>query len=565
MLKHGLEAWDLVAKNPFFISTFMGISPGVRMHPGREHRAEKSAVFDTAHDVLCKIGGEGLTELVNNELADDNYLTRRRGIADALQRPDDRTHALLRIISQSYELEGKPPRPVEQGRTLRVLAALGDDQAVIRGILRWGHQHVSRSILSYRTLQNPVEIVGLQKTLDLLMRQNNAKADDVLIAAGISRNRNYIPSIQEILKQALPESHTAWCAAIALMALGDKSEEFVELLIRLLATSENRFWAMQWLACIATSKALAALMQYLKTVATEAFGGDDWELALHLFQRQETRDRVSKLIVDKISAGNDPVVKIYSRHLEILPELGLENAYDLLLEEAFSNNLIAPERVVGAIRGLWKLDPSAALGAAELALKRLPQPIKDDFPGRSVEFAGEQAIGVLCGQALREESTATRWGIARALRLMSDSESLSRHIQVMLSSQNRRVQEAAVEICGWQPPGFMRDTLGVLAREDLYDTVSRKAIAALQRQEEQLWVKELMEEFRTGSASRRWSLLRSIIRLGDPFLLANRKDRLWIGQIFDEASEEYAQFAKEEMSTAKEAVLVRAKRLDHRS
>ena len=42
MLKHGLEAWDLVAKNPFFISTFMGISPGVRMHPGREHRAEKS-------------------------------------------------------------------------------------------------------------------------------------------------------------------------------------------------------------------------------------------------------------------------------------------------------------------------------------------------------------------------------------------------------------------------------------------------------------------------------------------------------------------------------------------
>jgi hypothetical protein len=148
---------------------------------------------------------------------------------------------------------------------------------------------------------------------------------------------------------------------------------------------------------------------------------------------------------------------------------------------------------------------------------------------------------------------------------MSDSESLSRHIQVMLFSQNRRVQEVAVEICGWQPPGFMRDTLEVLAREDRYDTVSRKAIAALQRQEEQLWVKELMEEFRTDSTSRRWSLLRSIIRLGDPFLLANRKDRLWIGQIFDEASEEYAQFAKEEMSTAKEAVLARAKRLDQRS
>jgi hypothetical protein len=41
MLKHDLEALDLVAKNPLIISTFMGISPGGRMHPGREHRAEK--------------------------------------------------------------------------------------------------------------------------------------------------------------------------------------------------------------------------------------------------------------------------------------------------------------------------------------------------------------------------------------------------------------------------------------------------------------------------------------------------------------------------------------------
>ena len=32
----------LAAKNPLVISTFMWISPGVRMNPGREHRAEKS-------------------------------------------------------------------------------------------------------------------------------------------------------------------------------------------------------------------------------------------------------------------------------------------------------------------------------------------------------------------------------------------------------------------------------------------------------------------------------------------------------------------------------------------
>ena len=42
MLKYDLEALDLVAKNPLIISTFMDVSPGGRMHPGRAHRAEKS-------------------------------------------------------------------------------------------------------------------------------------------------------------------------------------------------------------------------------------------------------------------------------------------------------------------------------------------------------------------------------------------------------------------------------------------------------------------------------------------------------------------------------------------
>jgi hypothetical protein len=42
MFKHGLEALDLIAKNPLVISAFMGISPGGRMNPGRKPRTEKS-------------------------------------------------------------------------------------------------------------------------------------------------------------------------------------------------------------------------------------------------------------------------------------------------------------------------------------------------------------------------------------------------------------------------------------------------------------------------------------------------------------------------------------------
>jgi hypothetical protein len=181
-----------------------------------------------------------------------------------------------------------------------------------------------------------------------------------------------------------------------------------------------------------------------------------------------------------------------------------------------------------------------------------------------VELAGEQAVDLLCRHAPREETTATRWCIARALRLVSNSESLGQRIQVMLSAQERIVREVAVEICGWQPPGFMGDTLEIVAREDFYDIVSQKAVEALQRQEEQRWVERLMQEFQSGLTSRRWSLLTSILQLGDPYLLAEPRNRLWIGRILDGAPKEYWEFANEAIAKRKQTVLESAKRIDQR-
>jgi hypothetical protein len=159
---------------------------------------------------------------------------------------------------------------------------------------------------------------------------------------------------------------------------------------------------------------------------------------------------------------------------------------------------------------------------------------------------------------------ATRWCIARALRRVSNSERLCQHIQEMISAQDRLSREVAVEISGWQSPGFMQNTLQMLAQEDFSGTISQKALEALQHQEEQRWVAELMEEFRTDSTSRRWNLLMSIIQLGDPFLLVDSRDRLWIGQIFAETWAEHWDFAKQEIRRRKQLVLDNARRLDQK-
>ena len=244
-----------------------------------------------------------------------------------------------------------------------------------------------------------------------------------------------------------------------------------------------------------------------------------------------------------------------------MPELGLDDAHDILLEEAFAGNPPYPARVLGAIRGLWKLDPQGALHAAELGIQRVPD-IKNHVPRLLVELAGAQAIAVLCRHVLTEETTAMRWCIARALRLVSDSESLDWHIREMLYSQDRFVREVAVEICGLQPPGFMRDTLESLGRQDFSDVVSRKAIEALQRQEEQRWLDRLMREFQSDPTSRRWSLLASLLQLGDPYVIEDPRDRLWIGQILEGTHEGYWEFVRKAIKERKQTMLAYAKRID---
>ena len=126
------------------------------------------------------------------------------------------------------------------------------------------------------------------------------------------------------------------------------------------------------------------------------------------------------------------------------------------------------------------------------------------------------------------------------------------------------MRKAAVEIIGWQTPDFMREELESLALTDLDDEVSQEAIKALQRQTEQEWIEELMQEFRAASSDRRWSLLTSIIELGDPFVLSDREDVLWIGQILNGSPPEYRNFASQQFERRRRAVVQEAKRADRK-
>lgn len=56
-----------------------------------------------------------------------------------------------------------------------------------------------------------------------------------------------------------------------------------------------------------------------------------------------------------------------------------------------------------------------------------------------------------------------------------------------------------------------------------------------------------MSAFRFADDDQRWSLLESIIELGNPYLLGSSKDPLWLGQILDGAPFALAQHATERL------------------
>jgi hypothetical protein len=93
--------------------------------------------------VLAKIGGEGLTAVVNRWLEVGDRYGRMDALQLAAHRPDAATIGLLVRISQAEEL--RDDFPVEQGYAAKALAAAGRWSDVVAYIIRWGLRTLSQA------------------------------------------------------------------------------------------------------------------------------------------------------------------------------------------------------------------------------------------------------------------------------------------------------------------------------------------------------------------------------------------------------------------------------------
>ncbi len=323
--------------------------------------------------VLRKIAGAGLTCLTNEELTSDVSYDRTSGMTDAVVCPNDHTIELLRSLASNGELAGTSNVYYEQGLALKSLAILDDHPTVARGVLRIG-THCQWNVFSVWKPGEQIDLEEVRKHLkNAAEGKNEEDLHNALLLARQTHNAEIIQDIENLKSQISPASQTAYFVAITLHTLGDKSEDFVTFLSELLKTSDrNQKIALRILLNLSLNNSLQTLVSYFLKVGGKHKNNEHviLDTALRLYEKRDYKD-VMRPILSKWAKEGTSSFFGGKRWLEILPELDIPDAHDILLEKAFDTNTFTPINVVYAIKGLYRLDPESSVSAAKKALNQL--------------------------------------------------------------------------------------------------------------------------------------------------------------------------------------------------
>ena len=462
--------------------------------------------------VLAKIGGPGLTTVVNQWLAADNRYGRMDAIQLASRRPDATTVEILRQISQGEELWDD--FPVEQGYAAKALAAANDWESVIAYLVRWGLQTLT-AVTDYRHEAGILDDRAIIPALHALSSET-LPCPGIVMALGFGGRTDYSEWIRRTLDRALADSDVAHACVLALGWLLDTAPETVPLLARQLAVPSHRHAAVIALLKNDTDPALDTLLHHLRT---EYHHG----LAISLLNDHRTVAAVIPLVQQRLSEADDytklsMVADLLARirDEELLDSLLSETAMrDFLRETSFADE--GSVRVIGekirAIRGLARFDPESASLAAQTALQNVDAHDRELYPYLLVEFERDRAVSLLLEQARHELATSVMWAIARSLAAADYIEPL----RALFASPDATRRRTACRLAGRLPSdawllAAVRDCLG-----DADSSVADSAHEALEMLHDGATANALLEALRTETDNtHRWVLLDALWAVGDP-------------------------------------------------
>ncbi len=498
-------------------------------------------ILENARRILILIEGQGITTLINRELASEHFWVRHGGLKWAFGRPDDITIEQLAAIVQrpiprdaNGNLESEPFRDFDQALT--ALAASGVDSVLVERLTEILTQTDIVDMLPIRLAHLRAHCGPMPKALTnpaLRILQDTALPEDLLlpslVIAWLSADTDFIPTVRTVLERSGPASQIAKYACIVLQELGDQSDDFVQLAEHLAQTNMNAYQGLRALSGLG-HRGLEPLQNWVQSPGTAEWAKYIDGVIRNLYYYPETREFAVDAAVERcrrLHRGfmNDPLYDIAAESDN--PDLRKQ-----ILDMAFAERALVAIEPLRAIQGLAKFDVDRAVEAIELGLQFHPNRERD-LCLLLVRIAPETAAEKLLSAAITIERKSLIPAVGRALRRL-DPTTVAPSVVEQMSIPLRSRRESVAELAGWLPIPEITKKLGYLADHDNSIDVRRVALDALERQRREQMVYELLEDFSHAKPEHQWALLVAILEVADPYLLDDREDPLWFEQIFKE-------------------------------
>lgn len=500
-------------------------------------------VLESARRVLILMGGDGITTLVNRELESEHFWVRHGGLNWALLCSDNGTIGRLASIARRpvpRDGNGKPQSDAYQEfyQATSALAALGADETLVEAVQHSDIAEVPVDLAELRAYRGPMPKALTDQARRIL--QSTAPNEDALltalIIAWVSYDPDMILPVRTVLKRADPEGKIAAYACIALQALGDSPEDFAQLALRLVHTEANSVWGQNALFCLG-EHGLELLGKWLEGRSAMKRTDSDDLVIRALYDNPITRKLSIEAAVNRCLPGQFLLDAPY----DIAAEANEPALREQILDKAFATRSVVTTQPLRAIEGLAKFDVERAVEAIELGLQ-LHIRIERQLCRLLVRIAPDMAAAKLIDAAVSGERGSLKRAVGQALRRLDPGVVSCLVIERMSGSASGR--KAAAELAGWLPIPAIKDALGRLADNDNVMEVRLAALAALKLHRQETNVQSLLAAFPSAACKRQWSLLIAILDAADPYLLTEREDPLWLGNILSDVPAAFAHHAK---------------------
>lgn len=511
---------------------------------GRSH----DHVLEEIRTFLIILSGSGITELVNTELQSSDYWGRYGGLKWAMIRPDATTLNILGDIARAVVIcdsDGKPlSEPMQENYSaMRVLAAAQADDLLVDAIWVSGSPYFSDNLAEMRGLINPMGKAVTKRAADtfaLFENEADRQRDCALVTAWVSADKDFIAPIKAALAHIEPSSLTAVYACVALQQFGDDSDEFAKFANKLLISSERKITGINVLFGLG-EKSIPYLTRYLDQIKIKEWQDSEVRVLRYLALHEESRAyAVEKAYQCCITVRSSIVLPF-----DLAVEFTDAEFREKILDDAFSGSSYFREKIYFAIECLAKFDSKRAIEAIMRHLNA-PSSLDRELCLLLIQITPDTAATLLFDMAREGERKGFRTTVGRALRRLNPTD-IDVILENAFSSTNRRSREVAVELAGWLPIQQLGMQLAALYAIEPESDVRATIFLAQTRRRNEVIVLELFEKFKASTEEQRWVLLLSILQLGDPILLSDSEDILWIGKVLVSFSFKYRHFVNQEI------------------